>query len=58
MDAHDTPTHCENCATPLQGGYCHRCGQSAVNPIRDTHHAIVERERAGGLGMVRCACVP
>ena len=42
MDAHDTPTHCENCATPLQGGYCHRCGQSAVNPIRDTHHAIVE----------------
>ena len=42
MSAHDTPTQCENCATPLQGGYCHRCGQSAVNPIRDTHHAIVE----------------
>ncbi len=39
---HATPTHCENCATPLQGGFCHRCGQAAANPIRDTHHAIVE----------------
>ncbi|MFP7722298.1 DUF3667 domain-containing protein [Lysobacter sp. A3-1-A15] len=42
MSKHDTPTQCENCATPLQGGYCHRCGQSAVNPVRDAQHALVE----------------
>lgn len=38
--AHETA--CENCGTPLQGDYCHRCGQSAHNPLRHLGHAIEE----------------
>lgn len=37
-----TPTHCENCAAPLQGHYCHACGQSVVNPLRHAGHALEE----------------
>lgn len=33
---------CENCSTALQGHYCHVCGQSTVNPIRDVGHAFEE----------------
>ncbi len=33
---------CENCETVLQGHYCHVCGQSVVNPIRDVGHAFEE----------------
>ncbi|RPE79842.1 DUF3667 domain-containing protein [Vulcaniibacterium tengchongense] len=45
MSAHADPAaprHCENCGTALQGRYCHACGQSIVNPIRHTAHAIEE----------------
>lgn len=35
-------TVCENCAATLQGDYCHRCGQSAHNPLRHVGHAIEE----------------
>ncbi|WP_454832492.1 DUF3667 domain-containing protein [Pseudoxanthomonas wuyuanensis] len=34
------PAQCENCATPLQGGFCHRCGQTAHSPLRSFGHAI------------------
>ena len=37
-----TPTHCENCKAPLQGHYCHDCGQSVVNPLRHAGHALEE----------------
>lgn len=37
-----TITSCENCATVLQGRYCHVCGQSIVNPIRHVGHAFEE----------------
>lgn len=36
------PTHCENCATTLQGKYCHACGQSIHNPLRNFWHALEE----------------
>lgn len=37
------PAHapsCENCGAPLQGEYCHACGQAAHNPMRHFGHAI------------------
>ena len=41
--AHDAhPSHCENCGAPLQGEYCHACGQSVHNPIRHAAHAVEE----------------
>ncbi|MEL1263116.1 DUF3667 domain-containing protein [Pseudoxanthomonas putridarboris] len=39
------PAHaatCENCHTPLQGEFCHQCGQSSHNPLRNLGHAIEE----------------
>ena len=33
---------CENCAEPLSGQFCHRCGQSVHNPIRHAGHALEE----------------
>ncbi|MGH8089325.1 MAG: DUF3667 domain-containing protein, partial [Stenotrophomonas sp.] len=36
------PTACENCATPLQGDFCHHCGQSAHSPVRSFGHAVEE----------------
>ena len=39
------PTHphdCENCHTPLQGAFCHQCGQSAHNPNKHLGHAVEE----------------
>ena len=39
---HAVPTACENCETPLQGHYCHLCGQSAHNPVRSFAHAVEE----------------
>lgn len=36
------PAACENCTTPLQGGYCHVCGQHAANPLRHFGHAVEE----------------
>lgn len=41
-DGHGHPTHCENCNAPLQGHYCHVCGQSIINPIRHAGHALEE----------------
>src|SRR5690606_8090091 len=40
--AHASPTRCENCDTPLQGEFCHQCGQSIHNPIRHAAHAVEE----------------
>ncbi|ASR44881.1 hypothetical protein BEN78_03185 [Xanthomonas citri pv. mangiferaeindicae] len=41
--AHDpAPAACENCETPLQGAFCHRCGQSTHSPVRHASHAIEE----------------
>ena len=40
--SHAPLTHCENCATALQGDFCHQCGQSVHNPIRHAGHAIEE----------------
>ena len=46
-----TPSHdadavhasaCDNCRTPLQGGFCHVCGQNAHNPLRSFGHAVEE----------------
>lgn len=31
---------CENCATELQGEYCHQCGQRAHNPLRSFWHSV------------------
>jgi hypothetical protein len=39
---HDAPVHCENCHAPLQGEFCHQCGQSVHNPVRHAGHAIEE----------------
>lgn len=36
------PGACENCEVPLQGGFCHRCGQNAHSPLRHTGHALEE----------------
>ncbi|HEY5851839.1 MAG TPA: DUF3667 domain-containing protein [Lysobacter sp.] len=41
-NGHDIPSHCENCNAPLEGHYCHDCGQSVVNPVRDAGHALEE----------------
>ena len=41
-DGHAVPTHCENCHAPLQGEFCHQCGQSVHNPVRHAGHAIEE----------------
>ncbi|MEF3082559.1 DUF3667 domain-containing protein [Luteimonas sp. SMYT11W] len=39
-DAH--PSACENCGTPLQGDFCHACGQSTHSPVRNVAHAVEE----------------
>jgi hypothetical protein len=33
---------CENCLTPLQGDFCHLCGQNAHSPLRHAGHALEE----------------
>lgn len=33
-DARDLPEHCLNCRTPLQGQWCHHCGQKAKSQVR------------------------
>ena len=35
-------TRCLNCATPLQGGWCHRCGQRAEPNHRSLRHIVAE----------------
>lgn len=41
-DAQNAPADCENCGTPLQGHYCHECGQSVHSPTRHFGHAVEE----------------
>ena len=36
----DAGDHCENCDAPLQGHFCHQCGQSVINPVRHAKHAL------------------
>jgi hypothetical protein len=33
---------CENCNAPLQGPFCHSCGQTAHSPVRSFAHALEE----------------
>jgi hypothetical protein len=40
QDPQGVPTACENCGTPLQGHYCHACGQSVHSPTRHFRHAL------------------
>ena len=30
--------HCANCTTPMQGEYCHDCGQSIHTVLKPVHH--------------------
>ncbi|GAB3510355.1 DUF3667 domain-containing protein [Pseudoxanthomonas daejeonensis] len=41
MSDHPTAA-CENCAAPLQGAFCHACGQAAHSPVRSFTHAVEE----------------
>jgi hypothetical protein len=36
------PAACENCHTPLEGQFCHACGQSSHNPNKHLAHAVEE----------------
>lgn len=40
MTDHDHSGACANCHTPLQGEYCHHCGQHAHNPLKSFAHAV------------------
>lgn len=35
-------THCENCATPLNGPFCHNCGQHDIDFHRSFRHMFLE----------------
>lgn len=39
---HAHATSCANCCEPLRGAFCHRCGQSAHDPVRSFGHAVEE----------------
>src|SRR5579859_2675176 len=32
--------HCTNCSTPMQGEFCHECGQSIHTVLRPMHHMV------------------
>lgn len=32
--------HCANCAAPMQGEFCHECGQSIHTALRPMHHMV------------------
>jgi hypothetical protein len=32
--------HCANCSTPMQGEFCHDCGQSIHTVLRPMHHMV------------------
>ncbi|MGN2253051.1 DUF3667 domain-containing protein [Frateuria sp. GZRe12] len=32
--------HCANCATPLEGEFCHHCGQSMHSVLKPVHHML------------------
>ena len=52
--AHDHPTACLNCGTPLIGSHCHACGQAAhVHRtagaiLHDIAHGVQQRPNVGG----------
>jgi hypothetical protein len=35
-------THCENCGTPLQGPFCHKCGQHDIDFHRSFGHMFLD----------------
>jgi len=39
---HPRLTHCENCGTPLNGHYCAKCGQAAIDYRRSFRYIIVD----------------
>jgi hypothetical protein len=39
---HDGHEHCQNCGTPLQGPFCHRCGQHDFDINRSFGHTFLE----------------
>lgn len=41
LDSH-AGLRCANCATPLQGDYCHACGQSMHSVLKPVHHMAEE----------------
>jgi hypothetical protein len=38
----DGIVHCANCAAPMQGEFCHRCGQSIHSVLKPMHHMLEE----------------
>lgn len=32
--------HCANCGTPLEGEFCHHCGQSVESVLKPVHHML------------------
>ncbi|TAM19816.1 MAG: DUF3667 domain-containing protein, partial [Rhodanobacter sp.] len=34
--------HCANCGEPLQGEFCHHCGQSVHSVLKPMHHMVEE----------------
>jgi len=34
--------HCANCAAPMQGEFCHECGQSVHSVLKPMHHMVEE----------------
>jgi hypothetical protein len=34
------PLHCANCGTPMQGEFCHHCGQSVHSVLKPVHHMV------------------
>ena len=39
---HHEGLHCANCGTPMQGGFCHECGQSIHSVLKPVHGMIEE----------------
>ena len=37
-----TIMHCANCGTPMQGEFCHHCGQSSHSVLKPVHHMLEE----------------
>lgn len=37
---HVSAVHCANCGTPMQGEFCHHCGQSIHSVLKPVHHML------------------
>ncbi|HEU4669412.1 MAG TPA: DUF3667 domain-containing protein [Dyella sp.] len=37
---HVGAVHCANCGTPMQGEFCHHCGQSIHSVLKPVHHML------------------